>query len=88
MKARALASAALPAMLLGCATTWDKPGAKSGEWERDTYECRREATYVGTSTGSAYRVGSSVIVSQNRSTDVDYSLYYGCLRARGWERVD
>ena len=51
--------------LAGCSRVQlTKSDARPGEWERDTYECRREATFVGSSTTSAYRCGSNVNVYQ------------------------
>lgn len=35
---------AVTALMSGCATYWDKPGAMAGEFDRDNYECQREAS--------------------------------------------
>lgn len=57
---------------------WTKPGIGQAELDRDTYECRREATY--SSVGGAYTATWT-----HRLVDLD--LYALCMRARGYQRT-
>lgn len=34
----------LAAALAGCGTTWTQPGRTDADWERDFYECQRDAS--------------------------------------------
>lgn len=35
--------------VIGCASTWSKPGVTESEFRRDCYECQRDAAMVGQS---------------------------------------
>lgn len=63
MKHAAVAVLASTAVLVGCATKWDKPGASEHEFRSDLYQCQREAAgmYPGSNmmaTGPGYQMPS------------------------------
>ena len=71
------------AALGGCETpisrqAWVRDGAIDADLKRDTYECRREATYVNWRR----------INWRWSDTDADSKLYRLCMEARGWTRAE
>jgi hypothetical protein len=60
-------------LLTACAKTWDKPGATEAEFNRDSYECQRDArmahgSFGGGLAGQFYMMGFAE----------------QCMGARGW----
>lgn len=72
-------------VLTGCADKhWAKPGATAQEFNRDSYECAREARQ------SVARWGGGIVGMINQPKDdesVNKELYRACVQARGYERV-
>jgi hypothetical protein len=63
-----------------CASSrgWTKAGAVETDFNRDSYECAREATY------SRARAGAGMFREDAAGRD----LYRACMRARGYELVE
>lgn len=57
---------------------WAKAGAVEADFNRDSYECAREATY------SRARAGAGSFREDAAGRD----LYRACMRARGYELVE
>jgi len=77
---RLILTLALILSLAGCSTYWlYPPGGNDAQWNRDVYECTKDAqqessaAYVGAYGGSA-----------QSGTDTNYELRDACLRARGY----
>lgn len=69
-------------MSVGCGSPtahWTKAGVTVADFERDSYECARQATFT------SRRAGGGVY---REETQVNIDLYRGCLRARGYSRND
>ena len=72
MRASTLAAMAL-ALLFGCAESyWDKYGATEQDFNRDSYECERDARQSG-------YYGTGLAGSLNMQ-----NFYGRCMVARGW----
>lgn len=69
----------------GCATGrgWMKAGATEAAFDRDSYECAREATYTSRRAELADGTGP---FREEAKTDKD--LYRACMRARGYQFVE
>lgn len=74
---RVLLAVALVGLVSACAQPmiWDKPGANQADFNKDDYNCRKDAIAAG---GTTY-VGFGVT---NRNADV--SMYQRCMVASGW----
>jgi len=75
--------AVVVAALAGCQTpisrqVWVRDGANNADVKRDTYECRREATFVNWRRMN-WRWSDP---------DADSNLYRLCMEARGWTRAE
>jgi len=71
------------AALGGCETpisrqAWVRDGAIDADLKRDTYECRRDTTFVD----------RQHVNWQWLHTDADRKLYRLCMEARGWTRAE
>ncbi len=71
------------AALGGCETpisrqAWVRDGANDADLKRDTYECRRDTTFVD----------RQHVNWQWLHTDADRKLYRLCMEARGWTRAE
>jgi len=71
------------AALSGCETpisrqAWVRDGANDADLKRDTYECRRDTTFVD----------RQHVNWQWLHTDADRKLYRLCMEARGWTRAE
>jgi hypothetical protein len=68
-------------MLGACASKlgWTKAGAVETDFNRDSYECAREATYTRVRAGGGF-------LGEERTVGKD--LYRACMRARGYELVE
>jgi hypothetical protein len=69
----------------GCTTErgWAKAGAAEADFNRDSYECVREATFA--SRRVAIVDGAGAIRGEAKS---DKDLYRACMRARGYQLID
>lgn len=67
----------------GCTVmySWAKPGASSREFNRDKYDCVREATGYGSSSGASAYGGWS-----DSGPRTHWPIYNTCMQAKGWER--
>jgi hypothetical protein len=62
----------------GCATTergWTRPNTTEAEFNRDSYECAREAVEWS-------------VTAPRIETKVNKDLYRACMRARGYQLVE
>jgi hypothetical protein len=84
---RSLAIAVLVLVVSGSGCTiergWTKAGAAEADFNRDSYECAREATLA--SRRAAIVDGSSLSRGEAKS---DKDLYRACMRARGYQLID
>jgi hypothetical protein len=84
---RSLSIAALVLVVSGSGCTtergWTKAGAVEADFNRDSYECAREATSA--SRRAAIVDGSGLIRGEVKS---DKDLYRACMRARGYQLID
>jgi hypothetical protein len=62
---------------------WTKAGAVETDFNRDSYECAREATYI--SRRAALANGAGFV---REETMVGKDLYHACMRARGYQFVE
>jgi hypothetical protein len=69
----------------GCTTElgWAKAGAAEADFNRDSYECAREATVA--SRRAAIVDGPGAVRGEAKS---DKDLYRACMRARGYQLID
>jgi hypothetical protein len=83
---RSLSIAALVLVVSGSGCTtergWAKAGAAEADFNRDSYECTREATFV---SRRAVVDGSGALRGEAKS---DKDLYRACMRARGYQLID
>jgi hypothetical protein len=62
---------------------WTKAGAIEADFNRDSYECAREATFSSRRAGIT---GGSGFFREESNTDRD--LYRACMRARSYQLVE
>jgi len=58
--------------IAGCATVWEKPGATQADFNKDSYECERDARQSG-----YYGTGLAGAINMQNFAD-------RCMIARGW----
>lgn len=73
--------------LTGCATHWTHPAG--GDWARDSYECRRDATVPASPAVIGVPLGRGIYsaVPIGGGAEVDSDLMTQCLQVRGWVQV-
>jgi hypothetical protein len=83
---RSLSIAALVFVVAGSGCTtergWAKAGAAEADFNRDSYECAREATFASRRTDVD---GSGAVRGEVKSAK---DLYRACMRARGYQLLD
>ena len=62
---------------------WVRAGATEADFNRDSYECAREATFASRRAGIT---GGSGFLHEEAKADKD--LYRACMRARGYQLVE
>jgi hypothetical protein len=81
--------------LLGCSTTWVKPGSTEQDWLRDKFECAAIAEGVGPRvlqvpvyTPYPYPLigGTTRYVPMDLTGFARGQLFGDCMEARGWRR--
>lgn len=82
---------ALACLLAACSPTYSKYGVTQAEWDRDAYECQREALGSPRAQQSAYRGPSNVPIYADPTLGwmdaaIASKLLDACMRARGYVR--